>query len=904
MKPGLGSLRTRVVRLEGGGTSSTPDVEEDASRFDWFGGVCPCGRPIGECREHPRARDSQRPQLTGWRTWLLLAGRGFGKMVDVDTPIPTPSGWSVMGSLRVGDRVFDESGRVCRVTFVSLPEVPDRAYRLKFSDGSSVDACADHQWVTWDHAERGAFLRSPYEDVSRFPAEWPAWRLRQRHGGNDHGREIVEEALRMHASGVSMREVARRLGVSRGSLVRHLRAGRFVEREAAVQSNSIGPRIRTTEEIARTLYYIPHGVFSHCIPNCGPLILPEASLPINPYVLGVWLGIGEWAEASLTLRHADAELFELLRAEGCAVLDRESSRVGLSGRYELGGVGRISNPSTGRKRVGGSLAAELVRAGLVYNKHIPDAYLRASTTQRLALLQGLMDSAGVTKKAPILSFSTFDRELADTVYELVVSLGMRARRESCPDEADEGSSGLPYRVAFPPTMAVFRLPRKLARVGLDVGAPFAWHHRMIVGADVIKPRWMRCIAVDSPHRMYLCGPQMVPTHNTRTGAEWVRHLAESGEARRIALVAPTSTDARDVMIEGESGILSISPSWARPKYEPSKRRLTWPNGAIATAYSADEPERLRGPQHELAWVDELAAWRYPQAWDNLMFGLRLGDNPRVCVTTTPKPVRLVKTLLAEPTTAIVRGSTHENRSNLAPSFFEKILATYEGTRLGRQEIYAEILEISEGAWFTRFDPAKHVTESAEYDHRFRVHLAIDCGVSRHVGAVFFQVREIGPQKHRVTVFGDFHVEGLFSEASARAIRAKAEELPCQGRLDVVRVDPASSARTGVGPAAYGEFERVFGSRIMSRWPQHLVLDGLDQLEILLDSDCLLMHPRCAHLKGAFQNYARAHRGGQWLDQPADPQHPYEDVMDALRGGVRDQFPGGRIEQPRLRTVHL
>ena len=155
----------------------------------------------------------------------------------------------------------------------------------------------------------------------------------------------------------------------------------------------------------------------------------------------------------------------------------------------------------------------------------------------------------------------------------------------------------------------------------------------------------------------------------------------------------------------------------------------------------------------------------------------------------------------------------------------------------------------------------------------------------------------------MSVFGDYHAEGLLSEANARAIQAKAEELPCRGRIDVVRLDPASSARTGVGPAAYGEFERIFGSRIIARWPQHPVLDGLDQLEVLLDSGGLVIHPRCLALKAAFQNYARAHRGGEWLDEPADPQHPHEDVMDALRGGVRDRFPEGRIEQPRLRTVH-
>ncbi len=161
---------------------------------------------------------------------------------------------------------------------------------------------------------------------------------------------------------------------------------------------------------------------------------------------------------------------------------------------------------------------------------------------------------------------------------------------------------------------------------------------------------------------------------------------------RVALVAPTAADARDVMVEGESGILACSPPSFRPNYEPSKRRLTWPNGAMATTYSADEPDRLRGPQHDLAWADELAAWKQPDTWDMLQFGLRLGKDPRCIVTTTPRPVRLVRELMQSATTAITRGTTYENRDNLAPAFFERIVAKYEGTRLGRQELNAELLE--------------------------------------------------------------------------------------------------------------------------------------------------------------------------------------------------------------------
>jgi predicted phage terminase large subunit-like protein len=189
---------------------------------------------------------------------------------------------------------------------------------------------------------------------------------------------------------------------------------------------------------------------------------------------------------------------------------------------------------------------------------------------------------------------------------------------------------------------------------------------------------------------------------TRSGAEAIRHLVDTGH-RRIALIAPTSGDARDVMVEGESGLLAISPSWNRPIYEPSKRRLTWPNGAQAFMYSAEEPERLRGPQHDAGWLDELAAWQYPQeTWDMYQFGLRLGKNPRTVITTTPKPIPLVRSLLTREGKDVIvsRGSTYENRENLAPSFFNQV-AQYEGTRLGRQELHAELIDPSESGIIKR-----------------------------------------------------------------------------------------------------------------------------------------------------------------------------------------------------------
>jgi phage terminase large subunit-like protein len=161
-----------------------------------------------------------------------------------------------------------------------------------------------------------------------------------------------------------------------------------------------------------------------------------------------------------------------------------------------------------------------------------------------------------------------------------------------------------------------------------------------------------------------------------------------------------AADVRDVMVEGESGILSIYPDHEGPLYEPSKRRLTWPNGAVGTTYSADEPTRLRGPQHDLAWCDEVGFWRYPETWDMLMFGLRVGADPRACVTTTPKPTKLIRDLVRADNVVVTRGSSYENTGHLAPTFFRSIVKKYEGTRLGRQELNAELLEDTPGALWT------------------------------------------------------------------------------------------------------------------------------------------------------------------------------------------------------------
>lgn len=190
---------------------------------------------------------------------------------------------------------------------------------------------------------------------------------------------------------------------------------------------------------------------------------------------------------------------------------------------------------------------------------------------------------------------------------------------------------------------------------------------------------------------------------TRTGAEWVISRAMNGPYHPIALVGQTKADVRDTMIEiGDSSILKISPPWFMPDYQPSKRRLVWPNGMIAMVYSGDEPGQLRGPQHGSAWVDELAKFKYPQdTWDQLLFGLRLGINPQVVVTTTPRPIPVITEIIGSPGTVEVTGSSYENLDNLSIRYRETVLSRYEGTRLGRQEIHGEILDDVPGALWNR-----------------------------------------------------------------------------------------------------------------------------------------------------------------------------------------------------------
>jgi phage terminase large subunit-like protein len=210
---------------------------------------------------------------------------------------------------------------------------------------------------------------------------------------------------------------------------------------------------------------------------------------------------------------------------------------------------------------------------------------------------------------------------------------------------------------------------------------------------------------------------------TRVGAEQVRIWHREGR-NYLNFIASTNYDLRHIMVEGESGILAVCPQDERPTYRSSTGELIWPNGARSLLFSAEEPDRLRGPQHGGLWCDEIASWQYDQeAWDMAMFGLRLGHRPQVVATTTPRPTKFIKALIAEPSTHVTRGTSYENKANLAPGFFASIVKKYENTRLGRQELNAEVLKDNPGAlWQMTLIDATRIPHRREY---VRIVVAID-----------------------------------------------------------------------------------------------------------------------------------------------------------------------------------
>jgi predicted phage terminase large subunit-like protein len=600
-----------------------------------------------------------------WSIWLMLAGRGAGKQLCVDTPIPTPSGWVRNGDIQAGDVVFDERGNPCRVVEAHPITMPETAYRLTFSDGSVIDADGGHLWTTLAHRTRKQWQR---HGIDRVPDDWAAYQ----HPLMDSHHNIL---------------------------------------------GFCGAETLTTAEIAKTLTHGARADLNHCIPTAQPLKLPDAELPIDPWTLGYWLGNGHSNDQALTAGSHDGD-FDVGHVVGmlnraCAV-KADTER----GQHQI--------------RVPG-LRRQLKEAGLLGNKHIPAAYLRGSIAQRLELLRGLCDSDGYADHKSV-EFCSKDRRLAEGVYELVVSLGEKAVLNEGRATLDGHDYGPKYRVTWRwARFNPFSLFRKAVRIGPLGAQGFKHCHRMIVSVEPIDPKPMRCLTVDSPSRLYLAGRSMIPTHNTRTAAEQIGWWAWQYPGVRALVAAPTSSDVRATCFEGDSGLLSVIPRPLVADYNKALHELKLTNGSLIKGIPASEPERFRGPQFAIGWCDELAAWDYLQdAWDQIQFGMRLKlpDMPtRLICTTTPRPKDLIMELLDREGDDVVvtTASTYANLDNLSENFRRQILQ-YEGTKLGRQEIYAEIIDPEDGGIVKR-DMFRLWPDKKEFPEFEYIVQSYDCATS-------------------------------------------------------------------------------------------------------------------------------------------------------------------------------
>jgi phage terminase large subunit-like protein len=263
---------------------------------------------------------------------------------------------------------------------------------------------------------------------------------------------------------------------------------------------------------------------------------------------------------------------------------------------------------------------------------------------------------------------------------------------------------------------------------------------------------------------------------TRAGAEWIKWLAQSkdpgtGRPRTLALVAESYSDAREIMIEGPSGLLAIAGPRHRPAYAPSRRRIEWPSGAVAHCFSAEDPDGLRGFEFNAAWGDELCKWRYAEeTWSNLQLALRIGSRPRQVMTTTPRPTKLLKGITAAPTTRINTAATYANARNLSAAFFSEILKRYEGTALGRQEIDGELIEGVEGAlWSWRMIEAARASRAPQLE---RVVVAVDPPASSGPDADECGIIAAGLAGETGYVLADWSARGLSPRAwGQRAVAA-------------------------------------------------------------------------------------------------------------------------------------
>ena len=593
------------------------------------------------------------PTKGDWFITALVAGRGFGKLLNCMEILPTPEGWVKLEDIKDGDIIFDENGDPCTVIKAHDIKLPEKAYKLTFADGSELIAGGEHLWTTWTHSDRKSFNhRNEYIDSGDnfvgLPENWPTWTKGDRWG----------------------------------------------------KPTSIGPKTRTTQEIVDTFRHGKRGDLNHSIPVTMPLKYTEKELPVDPYLYGVFIGDGIAKTGSIT-SHTDESDWMVSQFTSRGYTDYT-----VKGRINTDGT--VKNCNTLNFR---GFRGDLRANGLLGVKVIPDIYLRGSIEQRKDMVAGMLDTDGyIDPKTHYVEFVSMTEHHALVMKELAMSLGQKPRIYEGRATLNGKDYGTKYRVCWRPTYNPFKMPRKMANyVGQDAQASRNMH-RMISSFEEIEPIPMRCLTVDSPNNLFLVGESMIPTHNTRTMTEWIRKFVKENPGCRIAIAGRTAADVRNTMVTGQSGLLAITPEHERPVWKKMESSLEWPNGSKAQLLSSEVPDAARGPEFHAAVGDEFAAWKStPDAsgatlYDNLIAATRLGKNPKILLGTTPKRTRTMKDIIErakDPDEGIIliSGSTYENTS-LSSSYIKNFERQYGDSDLAKQEIEGKMLEDAEGLVFT------------------------------------------------------------------------------------------------------------------------------------------------------------------------------------------------------------
>lgn len=626
--------------------------------------------------------------------------RGGGKRLSLDTPIPTPDGWKLNGDIQPGDFVIGENGLPVLVEWVSEVVTDEDAYRLSFSDGTSIVACGDHLWKTMTKKDRVAVLR-------RDPVHMANRR-------NNRASRASGKGIRPHVAAANAARVYDLLPTPTGS-------------------------IRTTKDIYDTLYI--KGEVNHSIQNHDPIEAPGEPLPIGPYTLGAWLGDGSTSDSRFT--GVDPEIFYEIEKDGFQVMHHADPQ-----SHSIKGI-----------------LPPLRENGLLGDKHIPMVYLRGSKNNRIALLQGLMDTDGWCEKDGSCKIALTCERLFDGVVELIRTLGITVNVTKGLKTATNGTPGnatLCWTATFVSSIPVFRLPRKLARQNLNP------HHRytrrFIVAAENIGPVPMKCIRIKNPDGMYLAGKMMIPTHNTDAviGHFYARQNKYGSLAQ--GLVLRRTLKALKAFIkrlkEVYGAVYPVKDCWRE-----QENTWTFPNGAsIVCGYleNLDDLEQYQGHSYSFIYPEELPQWELESAYEMLFAinrpsGHKIGDpfSEKCQIVSTGNPggsgMKWVKKRFIDfaPPEKIVEVEIPNPKDKNKPFHKTRVFiqskvtdnayyanTPYEVALLGlpdrlRKMYYDGNLDVSEGQFFDEWDATAHVCRAFNPPPDWERWMAMDWGYSDH-----------------------------------------------------------------------------------------------------------------------------------------------------------------------------